>query len=351
MWQWLLLLALSLSPIFSHPSLGAPTYVGPASDKEAVILWHEGQMSLGASRYQDAVNALQRYVDRYPGQAHYLKAHLLLGQAYLELGMTQKAIPLLESCVTASKVPLELGLHCRIELAKSYIRLKKFHEAILLITRQTAQQALSIESSLPWISHQLALLQVQALLGLDQEGNALKVWDSKLKRLPMNTPLQITSQASLLHLQLKIKECDHLPSTKPFLVPLHLPVPLNEAQVQNQLERKGTCLLETLLPFQKLLTERDLKTANQGADELSLTFQNYLQLCTSPPASLIQVSNEMSTVQRQKYLAELTDSLIERCRMKTEEALRQLTSWTSTLPASMKTPLTRVTHALEHGLK
>ena len=48
-------------------SLAVETSNGPTSPQEADILWNDGQKAFEKGQYQDAINDLQRLVDRYPG--------------------------------------------------------------------------------------------------------------------------------------------------------------------------------------------------------------------------------------------------------------------------------------------
>src|SRR4051794_1002187 len=124
MWQWLsiptFLLLVSLSV---KPCLGAPTSNGPVSQEEAATLWREGEKALEGSRFEDSLNYLLRYVDRYPGSPNYLKANFYLGKTLIELGKPDQALPYLKNYLNGTGNNRDAG-QGRLWLGHAYLGLK-----------------------------------------------------------------------------------------------------------------------------------------------------------------------------------------------------------------------------------
>src|SRR5690242_7776993 len=126
MWQWLSIPIILLCSL----CLGAPTSSGPISDEEATTLWQEGEAALSSSRFEDAVNSFQRYVDRYPGSPNYLKAHVFLGGALMDLGKPGQDIPLITNYLTSTSNNTDSARR-RLSIGHAYFELKKLKEAYL----------------------------------------------------------------------------------------------------------------------------------------------------------------------------------------------------------------------------
>jgi tetratricopeptide (TPR) repeat protein len=329
MWRWLLLTILCLvTPL----SLAAPTSSGPTSIQEAQLLWQEGESASKEFRYQDAINALQRYIDRYPGQPSYLKAHLLLGEAFLKLEKYEKAIHPLKSYISSSHAT-EDNARARLGLIQTYLELKKFHEAYL-----TTLEINQLESKVHLPSDLLLesyLLKSQALLGLNRTDEAIEVLSATDKKISTETKSYVKAHAYQLQLRLKSLHCARFPTKDP----------LDESQIRDQLDRRGTCLLESLLSFHKVLQSGDLRYAALTAAHVTEAFNTYSQKCHSPP---LPVFKEKRTAKQLKSTTtELVDRLDQDCKSKLLTALDLLNSWKKGLSSNMIGPLIQVSKNLE----
>ncbi len=271
MWRWplvpLILLLLPLKPNFLYSS---STSTGPTSDQEAEFLWKEGQNAIQELRFQDASLTLQRLIDRYPSKKGYLKAHLLLGKSFIRLGKAKEAVPLLQNFILSTPSKREAA-YAQIELGHAYIELKKWNEAYLT-TLEMNHLASQTELPSDFLLGSL-LVKVQSLLGLHHPLRATQALESTEKQITDKNSAEVRGQASVLKLHLKILNCAQLP----------IPGPLDEAQIMDQLDRKGTCLQEALLLFQKTLQTGDLLSATTTASQLNENFDSYIHQCSHPP--------------------------------------------------------------------
>jgi TolA-binding protein len=334
MWQWLLILISILNISILSPCFGAPTSSGPVSDEEAQVLWEEGSSAVLHSRFLDASHSLQRYIDRYPGHPHYIKAHLLLGQALIESGKFPKAIPILKNFIASTSNSTDLA-QARIWLGKAYLGAEKFQEAQLL-SREIDEMAK--KHPLPeTLFYQSVLNKARALIGLNRNEQAKQLLESNEKTLVNNNNQVLTSETLKLFLELKNIECSQLPSKER----------LDESQLSNQLERRGLCLLEYLLIFRKLLKNGEPKSLTIATEQVTGAFHAYAKTCASPPSLTSAYYPGKTPTEFKRFQAELTDQLKRDCKQKGNEALELLKSWKPGLSTASTQSLLQATQSLE----
>jgi len=326
MWLWPYIILLCVQ--FSQ---AAPTSLGPTSASEAEVLWQEGQIAVTQARYLDAVHYFQRLVDRYPGKPGYWKAHYFLGKSFLELKQPKKSLPFLKAYLSASGVSKD-SIRARNTLGNTYLALGLFHEAYLTTLEV---DELSKKEILPSDTVVESLLvKTQALLGLGHEIRAISAIDAAEKQLSEKNSSEVKSQVYFLRLKLKIHHCNQFPG----------PGPLNEGQLRDQLERRGTCLVEAVLILKKVLTAENSKTASQASDEIAESFKNYYQSCTSPIAAF----KGITSVEKQRFKTELSDQLTQDFKKKSHLALEFLTSWKSQLSSEMNSTVSQIEKKLQN---
>jgi len=341
MWRWLSIPTILLfSLCFFQPCYAIPTSSGQNTEEEAQVLWNSGKAALSESRFQDAVNALQRYVDRYPGTPDYLRAHFYLGKALIEQNSNSKAVAVLTNFITSCQNPVE-SAEGRLLLANAYLNLEKYQQAYL-ITLEIDQ--IEKKTSLPSDTLLEALyIKSRSLLNLNYLDRATQVLASADKQLSDKNSPMVKGQVFDLKLKLKISECAQLPSKDR----------LDEGQLRDQLDRRGTCVLESLLIFHKILKSNDLRSAASAATQVNEAFDQYSKSCSSsysaPAVSPIskQSSSRRTAQEMRRYHAELSDQLKQDCKKNWNTGLQLLNSWKADLPNSMLGSLLQTSKSLE----
>jgi tetratricopeptide (TPR) repeat protein len=340
MWLWLSA-ALILFP--SYNSMGAPTSLGPTSKGEAQLLLKEGRAALRDARYQDAENYLKRLVDRYPGDQGYLEAHNLLGTALVRADKPKEAVPLLKDYISATGANPE-SAKARLLLGHAFLDLNQYEEAHLIALEIEIMEAKTKLTS--DIKLEALLIKSRALLGLKHEARAINALEAAEKELSEKNSAEVRGRAYVLHLQLKTLTCARFPSAGS----------LTEAQTKDQFERRGTCLLEAVLLFRKILESGDETSMENAVDQVSDSYHDYLHACGHPPASALflnknKISNQKpSALQRKRYQSELTDVIVVDCRKKSNEAIDLLQSWRAGLSDSTIVSLVQVTKNIEKSI-
>ena len=288
----------------------APTSLGPTSPEEAKLLWQDGQLSSRESRFQDTVNLLGRYVDRYPGAPGFLEAHFLLGKAYFELKRPQEALKVLQYYVNSKGMTLAAA-EARVWEGRSYLELGKFHEA-LQVTLELQQAQLPLEMNLwkLWI-------QARAWVNLGHESQASTAIEVAEHALSTTTPRQMRGQIYALKLQIKAMSCAHLQSS----------LPLDETQALSLMDRRGTCLLETSLIFHQVLKTEDALAATEAALQLKRAFEAYRIACHRAPPPKPIPGHTRTPKEFKSYRAELRDLLLNNYFANLRRALDLLNSW------------------------
>ncbi len=301
-----------------NPSFAVPTSSGPTSDSEAEVLWKEGEEAIHTSRFQDAVNLLQRYVDRYPGKPHFFKAQLYLGKALVATHREKQAIPILSGFLATSQNSTD-SAEARVELSRAYLNLRKYSESYL--ASKEAEQILEKTRSNPNLEVETLLVKSQALFGLNRKSQALQTLEAAEKKITSQTNLSIQGQTYQLQLNAKIQTCR----------PLNLHEVLDESQIRYHLNRRGGCLLESLLIFKKNLETSDIQSVEIASNQLIKAFESYHQVCSHPPKS--HSANQSARIIAQ-YQKELSDILTRDCEKISVQAVDLLDSWKKNIPPS-----------------
>jgi tetratricopeptide (TPR) repeat protein len=311
-------------------SYAAPTSLGPTSQEEAQVLWREGQAAAESSKHQDAVNYLQRLVDRYPGTPGYLKAKYFLGRSYLELDQPKKALIPLKDFISGNGLNLD-SAKARTLLGQTYLAVGRFHEAYL-----TSLELDQIENKIALTSDiilESLLVKAQALLGLKHDSRAVSALEAAEKKLTDKNSPQIRGQTYNLKLKLKILHCSQFPG----------PSPLDEGQIRDQLDRRGTCILEALLLFQKVLATGDLRTAGIATTQINQAYTSYYQSCKTPKIT----PRTATPLEQKRFQAELADRLTQDFKKKSNLSIEFLSSWKAQLPLSAVGAITQVSKNLK----
>lgn len=323
--RWLLATALRLSLILSlalslswgpmHAALAAPTSLGPTSAEEAEILWKDGRSAFQKKKYQDAINLLQRLIDRYPGHPGYLESHKLMGEACIRNGDPERGLPYLRHYVEGTRNPTEIA-QGGLALGEAYLALKKFTEAFLIAEGfEKGEGPYSLKKTLenqPILQGRTLLLKSRALIGLDQDERALAAWDSASKVLkPLKSLKSLKSDETFeVRLILKTRSCDRFPSAGP----------LDEAQVKDQLLRRSTCLKEALLLYRDHITSTDSPSAKNASAIILDSFAGLVHACKEPPMPPRLTPKERTPEQLKRYREELSAALRADCRRALEES-------------------------------
>jgi len=353
LWRFLLL-AISSSISLSHSMAASSTMssYGPTSLSEAKLLWEDGTKALeeaqlaelqsdqplqkerAQKQYKEAASFLQRYVDRYPGSPHYLESHLYLGQAYLGLHQANKAAVALKYCVYSSNVEPFMNLKSRLSLAQANLELGQY--ALAETVTNEASALIQNHSELPTVLVQrISLLRAEALLQLGQfelSHRLLQNTLDQLNTLPSSPPAtELKAEAYLLQMKYRLKECSLLPHVAATQIANQASI--EEGQILDQMNRRGTCLLEALLPYRKELELNIFPIAQKASETLQKNLHAYAQTCRAPSASWF-VSK--------KARNEITDVLIDRCHTQLMLGFEFLQSWKLTLPQRMQDLITSI---------
>lgn len=316
--RWLLAIILLLS-LHNPDSIAADSNASQPIESSARTLWDQGRSAYFASHYQEALVHLKELIDFYPAQEGYLQAHLLLGQSYLKLKNPAAAIEPLKYYINATSQSPK-SILARIALAQAYLNLRKFSEAELIsyeIQQMEAKYTLKSDEKI-----EALLIQARAFIGFHQENKAAERIQDIKKQLTETNSSSIQGQTFALELKLKALKCSQLPSQRT----------LEEGQVIDQMNRRGTCLLEALLPLQKVLTIGELESIQFSVDEIEKAFESYFQTCAYPP--LPPLTPKRTEKQLTRYRQELSDHLMKNCKKVPQEALELILAWKSELPST-----------------
>ena len=295
-----------------HPCSAAPTSLGPTSPEEAEILWRDGQRASQESRHQDTINQLGRYVDRYPGEPGFLEAHFILGKAYFELKRTPEALKTFQYYVH-SKGMTPAAAEARVWMGRSYLLLGKNHEAL-----QVSLELEQIQAQLPpEITLWKLLIQARAYVNMKNETSARNAVEVAEHEISATTPPNLKGQIYALKLQVKAMSCAHLQSS----------VPLDETQALSLMDRRGTCMLETLLIFNKALKTENPPAVTEAAVHLNRAFEAYRIACHRAPPPKPIADHKRTPEEFKSYRDELGDLLSKNYRGNSLQALELLNSW------------------------
>lgn len=142
-------LLISCPVVFAQNSAETPN-PGPRTSTEPKVLYEDGLAALEEKKYEKAIAAFQRLVDRYPLDVNFIDAHQRIAQAYLDSGKPAKAIePYL--IYVKNHYSDEYGNRARLAVTQAYLQVKKYSEA-----RAMAEETLKKKTSV--------LIEQQALL-------------------------------------------------------------------------------------------------------------------------------------------------------------------------------------------
>ena len=316
--------AASPAPSPTPPATTSPTSVGPTSPEEARLLLSDGNDAFEARNYEDAAVKLKRLVARYPGYPGYLPAHLTLGRALLALNRPEEAVAPLKYYVSASKTPKARGWG-RVYLARAYLLTGKPREALSMSGEIEREKILpggvggaKTDAEAADLVAESLLIRARALMALERDAEALTAVTSARKLDPWRPGTR--GESAGLELELVLRSCARMST----------PGPLAEDQVRNQLERRGVCLSESLIPLRTIAETGD-KTSLEEATKAELkAWENFSQACANPPKppeNLPDKKKKRTPEQLKEYFKELDQVLREDCRKRAASALGILAEW------------------------
>ena len=359
MWPWLLITAslnqsfatpLSFSAVHAEspealvspsPSLSPsplPT-VDPSTLTESALLRKGGKAAYLSGNYKEATSMLQRLVDRYPASPSYLEAQHELGLSYLRLGDAKKALKPLQIYIESSEVVA--AFNAKPELAEAYLRANHAQEALL-----TSTEILSRRKSTADLRLKALLLKSRSLLALHQDSRAtqaLEAFKREAKKDPEFEGSDLKAPAQAADFSLKARKCALFPSTGQ----------LDEAQVQNQMSRKGDCLLEAALLYKELLWTGSLEWTEASSKELESSYSTYHRQCRNPPPPRETGKKPRTAAQLKSYAVELSEALSSDCVLRTQRTLELLkpNDKTEPLPDALSAQVrqlnTRITQSMQ----
>ncbi len=315
----------------SFSAFAASTSTGPTSDTEGKFLWENGKASFEKKDYADATRELQRFVDRYPGYPGYLEAHRLLGKSWIGAGHPEKAIvPLRYFVQDCGKDQASEQLQARIWLGEAYIGAHRYDEAFL-VSLEAEKSKEGAQSVLP------LFLKTNALIHLNKDKSAESVLAIAQKRLGTRKDPALLSEALFLRLWLNTRVCAKLGSEKIG----------DEGTVREQINRRGTCLLDSLLTFKEILMAQDPSESSKATEKMKEAYDDFAHACANPPRPTQLHPTPRNAQQLRSYRLELTAKLKQDCQGKYLDALDFLSTWKPKLPASTSRYVNAVTKELE----
>ena len=328
MWQWLwLIIPLAVNSPFVIASPVSSTSVGPTSAEEASVLFEEGQKSFHDESYQTVIDDLQRLVDRYPAAPGYLAAHRMLGIAYLNLGKFKRALtPLKYYVQTAGNSTA--GLETRLWLGAAYLGLGQSNDAYLCaaeiinrLEKEEDRKKITPVGQLRDIQIQALLLKADALLMQDHSERAIRAMTSAEQLISPDSPALLQAYLARVQLEIKTGECSRFSKTGP----------LEELQVKNQMERKGTCLLQAAMIYHDTLKTGEKKWSAVATQDLKAALKNYSLSCAHPP----RPPGKRTQLELRRYTAELAELLRPECERNHTKLKELLNTWKQELPTQV----------------
>lgn len=286
--------------------------IGPTSKEEAQVIWTNGKKAFQNEQWQEAVNYLTRYIDRYPAAPNFSEAHLLLGKALLFLARPKEAIKPIRYFISFNQNTIA-AKRAQIDLCEAYLQMKKYHEA-LLTADEIIKKKLKTGLITPDLIAEALLYKAKALINLERDSNAQTSLTAAKKEIENIAPGSLTEQREYLlgqslfvELWLKGKECGRLASKSG----------LSEDQVINQIERRGICLHEEALILAKALELPESTAQRMSLDSYLKDMQTFAKACKSPPAR----TGKLTQQQIQRYKKELSELLLPKCKAKQTEVI------------------------------
>lgn len=323
MWRWRLIqiqILVSAGLLATNSlAFAVNTSTGPTSQEEAQFIWTEGKKAYSNSRFQEATQYLQRLLDRYPGDSHLGETTELLGISYFRLNQPQKAIPLLQATISVHGQDLG-SQNVRLVLGKSYLSLKKFDEALLVI--QEIQQAPKASTLSVDLISESTLIKGQALFAKNHLDRArLALLNLESDRTKINNPL-LREQIGLFKLQLELEACRLISKSGG----------LSELQVKHQVEKRTECLIETLSRSKSLFSAKNSDIQKSASIEIENAFRNLKLACLNPPSPDGSHRKKRTRKELERYQAELAFLLKPLYKRAVAQAQDLLQTWKAGSP-------------------
>ena len=289
---------------------------GAKSADEAKVLWQDAQKLKQEGKFKEAADELERFIARYPAATGFTEAHGLLGETYLLLNQPLKALkPLqfaLESYASASPTRAQLLLLRTTAL----VMLKRWNEALL-----SANEVQAKAPANPELHAHASLLKGESLAGLKEKSRAHQALDSARGEFAAGLTPELQQEAFMLDMELKLFECSLLPGKGA----------LSEEQARDQMNRRGTCLLEGvqkyLLLFKNKQSDKqsdDKRVMMKATDLLTNALAQHRLKCANPPPPLPLVTERgpepRTPMQLKRYRAELAFTLKKECKENFKQA-------------------------------
>jgi hypothetical protein len=172
-------------------------------------------------------------------------------------------------------------------------------------------------------------MKARALLNLNENDRAGKTYDAVREKTVIQTDPELKSQAELISLELKVRECGKLPPKVKAA---------GELDVRHLFAQRALCLEEALTQTKSVLdpaTEaKNPLTAIQAFKTILGSFSDYNTAVKNPPVS--PEARKQTAQQNKQYRAELMD-ILEQDRIKAyNEANHTVLGWQNTESASTK---------------
>ncbi len=321
MWQWQFIISIALTLNAPSSLASSPTTATSNTAEEAALLWKNGKEAFDKKAFFEAAQSFQKIVDHYPAHFNYLDSQLLLGKSYIELKKPDSAIIVLKNYIRSSSLTKQSDsyIQAKLWLGTAYIHKHLFNEAYLA--------ALELEKFKlpPNFEIPRLLLKAQSLMGKEQDPYAERTLDSA-KNLLYSEGTNSAHQApyATVNLLLKLKHCSKFPS----------PGKLDESQMIDQLNRRGTCLLEAVLIYKEILNSQSEFHIEQAQGLIQNSFSDYLKKCNLPYNEHVLPQGKRTKPELEKHVTELSLKLKEDYSKKQTNALDLLVSWKSKFPAA-----------------
>src|SRR6185437_5970364 len=252
--------------------------------------------------YQDAINSLQRLVDRYPGYPGYLEAHRYLGRSLMLVNRPADAEKPLRSYINATG-DRKLGIQTRLWLAEDELMLSKANQAYLTtlaVEKETKERGPHPDQSL---YAQSQFLKTRALLAMNQDRRAQRVLDSIALSPAVESNPMLKGGLARTQIELKLRSCAKLPVTGSHAKPM------TDGQARDQFSQRALCLQEALALFETAAESGDSQTATDAGHRISEAYRAYAMAVRNPPPPIGLRPTESTPEQKKQYKVELVDRL------------------------------------------
>lgn len=174
------------------------------------------------------------------------------------------------------------------------------------------------------------LLKSLALLGLNEVERSKDSADAAEKQITQSTSPELKGLIYAQQLKLKTLNCAELQSKSG----------LDEGQAKGLADRRGSCLLEAVLIYHKILLTESPEALLVANKEMKSAFDQFSRFCKNPPKPkpLPRDSSEnpekadRTPEELLAYRKELTDQLLTQYRSTASQALSLLQTWIPQVP-------------------